>query len=92
MTLTACLLCRHCNRPQKHLRRRLCSRCYYRLDIRALYPPDPRFTYENWDFHRRAPLPAEPTPALPGTAAKIRVLTERARQRVQLFHPLDARS
>lgn len=36
------------------------------------------------------PLPAEPTRTLPGTAARIAVLTERARLGVQLFHPDDA--
>lgn len=34
--------------------------------------------------------PAAPTPALPGTPARVAVLCERARQHVQLFHPDDA--
>jgi hypothetical protein len=36
-------------------------------------------------------LPAAPTDALPGSEEKIRVLTERARLRVSLWHPLDAK-
>ena len=34
-------------------------------------------------------LPGEPTDAAPGSEEKIRVLTERASRREQLFHPLD---
>jgi hypothetical protein len=39
--------------------------------------------------HRR--LPPAPTDALPGSAAKVRVLAARARLGVSLWHPLDAR-
>jgi hypothetical protein len=34
-------------------------------------------------------LPGEPTDAVPGSEEKIRVLTERASRREELFHPLD---
>jgi hypothetical protein len=34
-------------------------------------------------------LPGEPTDAAPGSEEKIRVLTERASRREELFHPLD---
>lgn len=37
-------------------------------------------------------LPGEPTDALPGSEIKIRILTERAARREQLFHPLDGMS
>jgi|ERR1700730_16034537 hypothetical protein len=33
--------------------------------------------------------PVEPTAALPGSEQKIRVMTERAARRQQLFHPMD---
>lgn len=36
-----------------------------------------------------ASRPGEPTEAAPGTATKIRVLTERASRREALFHPKD---
>ena len=36
-------------------------------------------------------LPPMPTDALPGSEEKVRVLTERARLGVSLWHPLDAR-
>jgi hypothetical protein len=39
---------------------------------------------------RERKLPRFPTTALPGTPAKLRVFQKRLRQRVQLFHPLDA--
>jgi len=38
---------------------------------------------------RLGATPQEPTPALPGSEEKIRVLTERASRREQLFHPMD---
>lgn len=34
-------------------------------------------------------MPGEPTEALPGTELKIRVMTERAGRREELFHPHD---
>jgi hypothetical protein len=37
------------------------------------------------------PLPACPTDALPGSKEKIRILAERARNGVSLWHPLDPR-
>ncbi len=37
------------------------------------------------------PLPASPTDALPGSKEKIRILAERARNGVSLWHPLDPR-
>ena len=37
-------------------------------------------------------LPPSPTNALPGSPEKVRVLAERVRLGVALWHPLDARS
>jgi len=39
----------------------------------------------------RAPLPAQPTTAMPGSLAKILVMTARAARGEQLFHPRDSR-
>jgi hypothetical protein len=36
-------------------------------------------------------LPPGPTSALPGTEEKVRILAERRRLGVSLWHPLDAR-
>jgi hypothetical protein len=41
------------------------------------------------DF-RPASLPTTPTEALPGTSAKVRILTVRAGCRMSLWHPRDA--
>ena len=38
----------------------------------------------------RCGLPLTPTDARPGSEEKIRVLAERVRMRVSLWHPLDA--
>jgi hypothetical protein len=44
----------------------------------------------NEKLHREpASRPGEPTTAAPGSATKIRVLTERASRREALFHPQD---
>lgn len=40
-------------------------------------------------IRRAGALPKEPTTAPPGSEEKIRVMTERAARREQLFHPLD---
>lgn len=40
-------------------------------------------------YHRHGGQPMQPTAALPGSEEKIRVMTERAERREQLFHPLD---
>jgi hypothetical protein len=44
---------------------------------------------DDFDLVGPVSLPGEPTDAAPGTEEKIRVLTERAARREQLFHPLD---
>lgn len=43
------------------------------------------------DCYGVRPLPLVPTAALPGTEAKVAVLEERARLRLNLWHPLDAK-
>lgn len=42
------------------------------------------------DFNGPAQLPEEPTTAIPGSAEKIAILTERVQRRQALHHPLDA--
>lgn len=41
------------------------------------------------NHNQRVPLPPCPTDAQPGSEAKVRVLEERAKADVALFHPLD---
>ena len=42
------------------------------------------------DFNGRAPLPPAPTFARPSSPEKVAILEQRARQRLSLWHPLDA--
>lgn len=83
--------CRHCGKVRTFRRRMLCGTCYDRPAVREAAGGGFGHGYEG---RRRRPgrrLPAEPTDALPGTEAKIRVLERRAARGEQLFHPLDAR-
>ena len=75
--------CRHCGRPRAH-RRGLCYRCYSDQTIRGAYE-----TLYKQDFERAAPLPAEPTAAIPGTEQKILVLIGRESRTEALHHPED---
>lgn len=83
--------CRHCRQRPRACARGLCAPCYGNLEVRQKYPTSGRHVSGYWIGSRRAPLPATPTTALPGTPEKVAVLCERARTRVQLFHPDDAR-
>jgi hypothetical protein len=86
--------CRHCHKNRAHHRRGLCRSCYAKPEIRALYPrlkndqdkgglPD-RTGYR--------PAPANSTDALPGSAAKVAILAERAAHAEALWHRGDARA
>ena len=84
--------CRHCNKAKANRARRLCWSCYYRPGVRDLYPPTVhkcfREGYGNGATGRELP---EPTDAPVGSDAKVRVLAERARRGLCLWHPDDAR-
>jgi hypothetical protein len=85
------MLCRHCQRVKSNRPRGLCWSCYYTPGVREKFPSTSKFARRGVsDFNGRARLP-EPTAALPGTEAKVRVLEERARQGQALWHPLDAK-
>jgi hypothetical protein len=83
--------CRHCGQAPINRPRGLCWHCWHDAEVRDLYPPSvSKFARRgNGCGHGGYRLP-EPTDALPGTEAKVRVLEERARRREQLFHPQDA--
>jgi hypothetical protein len=85
------MLCRHCQRVKSNRPRGLCWSCYYTPGVREKFPSTSKFARRGVsDFNGRAKLP-EPTTALPGTDAKVRVLEERARLGQTLWHPLDAK-
>jgi hypothetical protein len=83
-------LCRHCNRKPPSRPRGLCWVCFYSPGVRDLYPSTSKFCRRGVTERLGIlPLPAEPTDALPGTAAKIAALTLRASRHEQLWHPED---
>ncbi len=83
-------LCRHCGRYVVSRPRGLCHRCYYAPGVKECYPPTaPNARRGVPDGHGTRPLPAKPTRAFPGSAAKLRVLEERAAAGVTLWHPDD---
>src|SRR5205823_4268683 len=85
------MFCRHCLEAPVSRPRRLCWACYYTPGVRDLYPSTSKFGRRgDGNFYRNVPLPTFPTPARPGTPAKIAVLEERVRLKQSLWHPGDA--
>jgi hypothetical protein len=85
------MLCRHCHQAAISRPRKLCWSCYYAPGVRELYPSTSKFGRRgDGNFYGAAPLPPFPTQAAPGSPEKIALLTQRAQQRQQLFHPQDA--
>lgn len=85
------MMCQHCNASPVSRPRRLCWACYYTPGVRDLYPSTSKFGRRGvGNFYGLPPLPAFPTPALPGSSDKIAVLEERVRLRLNLWHPDDA--
>ena len=85
-------ICRHCRKAKVNRPRGLCWTCYYRPGVRDAYPSISKFARRGvGNFCGRAPLPACPTAALPGTPEKVAVLQERARLKLSLWHPDDGR-
>ncbi len=85
--------CRHCHAGPAVVRRRgLCDRCYHDPTIRRHYAKvTPRRANRQPDCYRVAPIPDEPTAALPGSKAKMKVMRLRLAKRQRLQHPGDAR-
>lgn len=85
------MLCRHCQHHSVNRPRGLCWSCYYTPGVRDLYPSTSKFAHRGvGNFYGKAPLPAFPTEALPGSPEKVAILEERARRRQSLWHPEDA--
>src|SRR5437879_5197507 len=83
--------CRHCHQAPISRPRRLCWACYYTPEVRNLYPSTSKYARRgHGNFNHAVPLPPFPTSALPGTPEKIAVLEERARLKLNLWHPDDA--
>ena len=86
--------CRHCRERKRLYSRGLCHGCFFSPAVRMLHPPASKFGYRGVGARTPpgAPLPAEPTTALPRSEEKIVVMEGRAERGEQLFHPLDARA
>jgi hypothetical protein len=94
------IICRHCGNKRRHIHRGLCNTCYhYRPGVRQMYalivvpkpdkPKKPKGTPKN--TNKRLPLPPEPTEHPTGSDEKIAVMSARASDGYQIFHPLDNR-
>jgi hypothetical protein len=85
-------VCRHCSRQKVNRPRGLCWSCYYTPGVKDLYvsdSPHARRGIGLGDTDR--PLPPVPTATAPGTPERLAVLEQRARDRLAIFHPADAR-
>ena len=84
--------CRHCGASRVLHRRGLCYACYFTPAIRKKYGPVSPMGNKALGFDTaRQLLPPEPTDAIPGSEAKIRVLEARFAARLQMHHPDDAK-
>ena len=85
------MICLHCHNRPVSRPRGLCWTCYYQPGVRDRYSPIGKFGRRGiLDFNGSGAPAAMPTPALPGSAAKVAVLARRAQLRQCLWHPLDA--
>jgi len=83
--------CRNCQRVESNRPRGLCWSCYYTPGVRELYPSTSKFARRGvGNGNLIVPMPGNPTMAAPGSAEKVAILEERARQGVSLWHPDDA--
>lgn len=82
--------CKNCRKRMGHHSRGLCSVCFVIEEVRNLYPPRRLGYYGSRDFNGIGKMPKEPTYWPPGSEGKIDVMTDRASNNEQLFHPLDA--
>ena len=80
--------CRHpgCATPHLPIRRLgLCSRCYYRKEVRRLYKTQSIYGMRGVpDFEGRAPRPRRRTEIPPGEA-RVKILEERAALGLELW-------
>ena len=73
------MTCRNCQKSKVNRPRGLCWSCYYKPGIRQQFPSTIKFA-----------VPTCSTRAVPGSAEKIAILAERARNQQALWHPADA--
>jgi hypothetical protein len=82
--------CQHCGHRPASRPRGLCAVCFNQPGVRELYQSTSRHGRRgpgNFNGTRTVPIP---TDALPGTPAKVLVLTDRVANGEQLWHADDA--
>jgi hypothetical protein len=85
------MMCRNCQRVRANRPRGLCWSCYYSPGVREKYPSTSKFARRGvQDFNGKILLDDKPTSALPGSEEKVKILIERARRGLSLWHPGDA--
>lgn len=88
-------MCRHCGAEEADRPRGLGKRCYYRPEVRHLYPvlvsPTNVRGFGVGD-NITPPPPPGPTPYPPGSWQKQAVMRWRAENGFQVWHPRDARA
>lgn len=83
--------CLHCGRARVNRPKGLCWSCYYKPGVRELHPSASKYARRGLrDFNGAFRLPTTPTTAIPGTEAKLQVLSQRAERGECLFHDDDA--
>lgn len=90
--ILVCPLCRHCSKGTVNRPRGLCWQCYYTPGLKERYPSTSKYAHRGvggGDADR--PMPPEPTDTQPGSAERLAVLEERARNGFGLWHPEDRR-
>ena len=85
------IVCKHCGQSRYPKQRGLCWTCSQDPAVRNRYPSTSKFARRGVrNFNGATELPPKPTAALAGSAAKLRVLEERAALGVSLWHPDDS--
>ena len=84
-------ICKHCSECKVNRPRGLCWSCYYTPGVKEMYPSTSKYARRGvGNVTGIRPGAATPTTAAPGTAAKMAVLEERAKNNQSLWHPHDA--
>ena len=86
------MICQHCRKSKVNRPRGLCWSCYYKPGVRYRYQTGSKYARRGIaNITGSLPTPPKPTAAAPGTNEKLAVLAERAKSKVALWHPMDAR-
>ena len=84
-------LCRHCQKRMVSRPRSLCRTCYHDPKISPLYPTTSKYGRRSEAAAVSVGKEGQPTSELPGTLAKLQVLSARALAGEALWHERDAK-